>query len=139
MWMPTGRSNRRWSMLVLLREMTCRRPATVNRNSDISVVSSHIGYCKWKSILFEAFQTFTVVPIGNNYAFFRSNSTSSIQRNKKVDVGSMKNSRKRHYGLMEICFNEDFYMIFLRRLALADTSHSKRTTTFLAFLREKVH
>ncbi|WKY12881.1 hypothetical protein Q1695_004025 [Nippostrongylus brasiliensis] len=42
MWMPT-KQNRRSSMLVYLRGISCRRPSTANRNSNISVVSSNIG------------------------------------------------------------------------------------------------
>ncbi|KAL6744264.1 hypothetical protein Aduo_017215 [Ancylostoma duodenale] len=41
MWMPS-KTNRRSSVMVLLRGMACRRTAT-NRSSNISVVSSNIG------------------------------------------------------------------------------------------------
>ncbi|CAI4227170.1 unnamed protein product [Auanema sp. JU1783] len=56
MWMPSSRSNRRSSMLVLLRGIACRRAANSNRNSDISVVSSNVG-------LLPSYQTATSSPL----------------------------------------------------------------------------
>ncbi|CAJ0588851.1 unnamed protein product [Cylicocyclus nassatus] len=53
MWMPT-KANRRSSVMVLLRGMTCRRTPN-NRSSNISVVSSNIG-------LLPSYQTATSTP-----------------------------------------------------------------------------
>ncbi|KAK6011110.1 hypothetical protein OSTOST_23816 [Ostertagia ostertagi] len=54
MWMPT-KANRRSSVLVYLRRISCRGPSVANRNSNISVVSSNIG-------LLPSYQTATSTP-----------------------------------------------------------------------------
>ncbi|XGW06845.1 hypothetical protein V3C99_016846 [Haemonchus contortus] len=54
MWMP-AKSNRRSSVLVYLRRISCRRPSVTNRDSNISVVSSNVG-------LLPSYQTATSTP-----------------------------------------------------------------------------